>query len=510
MGRGHTEAMGPRESSDTGSGTGSDAGSELDSAADTDTATAGAADTATAGAADTAGAEFSADVTASRQELWTWLSRPGAAVRLTPPWQPMTVRHEAADLRSGIARLRVAGVPWTAAHQPDGYVEGSAFTDQLTTEPLRRVLHWRHRHELTELPGGGVRMTDHLAARVPEALLRSGFDFRARQMAGDLAAHRRWSQQPLTIAVTGASGLIGTALTALLGGGGHRVIRLARAGQRPADPPPGALRYEYRDWQPDRPDPAVLDQVDAVVHLAGAGILGRFTDAHKQALRASRIGPTGALAAAARDAGVPTFVQASAIGYYGADASPGEPSAAELTESAPAGDDFLAHVVRDWESAGADALAGTGTRHVAVRTGLVLTPAGGLLRPLRPAFELGLGGKIGDGRQWMSWIGIDDLLDVYLRAVADPDLSGPVNAVAPNPVTNNDFTKTLGRVLHRPTLLPIPELGPRLLLGRQATDEFVLASQRVAPSALEAVHHSWRHAELAAALGHLFGKTDRS
>lgn len=508
--------MGSRESSDTRSGTGSNAGSELDGAADpatpgaADPATAGAADPSAAGAADTAGAEFSADFTASREELWTWLSRPGAAVRLTPPWQPMTVRHEAADLRSGIARLRVAGVPWTAAHQPDGYVEGSVFTDQLTTEPLRRVLRWRHRHQLTELPAGGVRMTDRLAAQVPEAVLRSGFDFRTRQVAGDLAAHRRWSQRPLTVAVSGASGLIGTALTALLGGGGHRVIRLARPGQRPGDPPPGALRYEYRDWQPDRPDPAVLDGVDAVVHLAGAGILGRFTDAHKRALRDSRIGPTGALAAAARDAGVPSFVQASAIGYYGADASPGEPSAVELTESAPAGDDFLAQLVRDWESAGADALAGSGTRHVAVRTGLVLTPAGGLLRPLRPAFELGLGGKIGDGQQWMSWIGIDDLLDVYLRAVADPELSGPVNAVAPNPVTNNDFTKTLGRVLHRPTLLPIPELGPRLLLGRQATDEFVLASQRVAPSALEAVRHSWRHAELAAALRHLFGKTGRS
>ncbi|NNG35632.1 TIGR01777 family oxidoreductase [Nakamurella aerolata] len=453
-------------------------------------------------------ATFSAEIPESRDRLWTWLGRPGAAVRLTPPWQPISVRHEAADLRDGVARLRVGGLPWTATHQPDGYVEGSRFTDELTTQPLDRVLQWRHQHELADGPTGSVTMIDRLSTRVPKAMLRSVFDFRARQLTGDLAAHRRWSQRPLTIAVTGASGLIGTALSALLGGGGHRVIRLARPGQRPAEPPPGALRHEFRDWQPDRPDPAVLSGVDAVVHLAGAGILGRFTPAHRQALRASRIGPTGALARAANDAGVTTFVQASAIGYYGADASPAGAAATELTETAPAGDDFLARLVRDWEADGAQALAGTDTRHVAVRTGLVLTPAGGLLRPLRPLFTAGLGGRIGDGGQWMSWIGIDDLVDVYLRAVTDTSLSGPLNAVAPNPVTNKAFTEIFGRVLHRPTLLPVPALGPRLLLGQQATEEFVLASQRVAPAALTAANHPWRHPELTAALAHLLGKTD--
>jgi uncharacterized protein (TIGR01777 family) len=190
--------------------------------------------------------------------------------------------------------------------------------------------------------------------------------------------------------------------------------------------------------------------VDAVVHLAGASIAGRFTDAHRAAIRGSRIAPTRSLAElAGRTPDGPTvFVSASAIGYYGPDRGD-----EVLDESAARGEGFLADVVADWEQATASA-AEAGLRVVNVRTGLVQSPRGGTLRLFYPLFSTGLGGRLGDGHTWQSWIGIDDLVDVYHRALYDAGLSGPVNAVAPEPVRNAAYTKTLARVLRRPAVLP--------------------------------------------------------
>jgi hypothetical protein len=328
------------------------------------------------------------------------------------------------------------------------------------------------------------------------------FGYRHRQLAGDLNAHR-WARakqpEPLTVAVTGASGLIGTALTALLTTGGHRVIRLVRH--------PARSETE-RQWDPGEPAADLLDGVDAVVHLAGAGIAGRFTDAHKREIRGSRIEPTRRLAelaattagAAGAGNGPATFISASAIGYYGA--ARGEEV---LTEDSPPGTGFLAGVVADWEAA-TEPAADAGLRTVLVRTGIVQTPKGGTLRLLFPLFEAGLGGKIGDGRQWLSWIGIDDLTDVYLRALADPALSGPVNAVAPDPVRNADYTRTLGRVLRRPTVVPVPGFGPRLLLGEEGARELAEAGQRIRPDALLTAGHVFRYTRLEPALRHLLGR----
>jgi hypothetical protein len=340
-----------------------------------------------------------------------------------------------------------------------------------------------------------TRVSDDVQTPVPASALRQMFAYRHRQLAADLAA-QRWAalhrSEPLTVAVTGASGVVGTALTALLTTGGHRVIRLVRH--------PAKTDGE-RQWQPDQPDPELLAGVDAVVHLAGVSIAGRFTPAHKRAVRDSRVGPTRRLAelAAATADGPQTFISASAIGYYGADR--GDEILGE--DSAP-GNDFLASLVVDWEAATAPAAA-AGLRVVQVRTGIVQTPRGGTLKLLFPLFEVGLGGRLGSGRQWLSWIGIDDLADVYLRVLVDAALSGPVNAVAPDPVRNLDYTRALGKVLRRPTIVPVPGFGPRLLLGAEGARELAEASQRVRPDALLAAGHTFRYPRLEPALRHLLG-----
>jgi uncharacterized protein (TIGR01777 family) len=295
------------------------------------------------------------------------------------------------------------------------------------------------------------------------------------------------------VAVSGASGLVGSALTAFLSTGGHRVIRLVRR---------TAANPGERQWNPDDPDRDLRAGADAVSHLAGASIAGRFTAAHRREIRDSRIGPTRRLAelAAGTPAGPTTLICASAVGYYGYDRGDDV-----LTEDSERGDGYLADVVADWEDALAPAEQ-AGARVVRIRTGIVQSPRGGTLRLMRPLFTTGLGGRLGSGRQWLPWIGIDDLIDIYHRALWDPGLSGPVNAVAPNPVRNSEYTTTLGRVLRRPTVLPVPGLGPRLLLGAQGARELAGASQQVLPRRLTEADHRFRTPELEPALRHLLGR----
>jgi uncharacterized protein len=193
------------------------------------------------------------------------------------------------------------------------------------------------------------------------------------------------------------------------------------------------------------------------------------------------------------------FVSASAVGFYGYDRGD-----ALLCEDSVRGDGFLADVVADWEAATGPA-ADAGMRVVNVRTGVVQAAAGGTLRLLRPLFLAGLGGRLGNGEQWLSWIGIDDLLDVYYRALYDARLTGPVNAVGPEPVRNSEYTKSLAGVLHRPALLPVPSFGPRLLLGGQGVRELAEADQRVVPTKLKQLGHRFRHATVSDALAHQLG-----
>src|SRR5580658_8852023 len=446
-------------------------------------------------------------VNAGLTDVFAWHGRPGAMTRLTPPWLPVRVLQETNSLRDGRAVLGwPGGLRWVAVHQPAGYDPPNMFADELESCPLTAVLSWRHRHhfapngEAGEATERATLVTDAVDTTLPARMLRSMFAYRHRQLADDLAAQARaraLCPEPLTIAVTGSGGLIGTALTALLTTGGHRVIRLVRRLPRHA-----GERY----WRPEEPGPELLSGIDAVIHLAGASIGGRFTAGRKQEIRDSRITPTrrlAGLAAAGHPTGAPglrAFVTASAIGIYGPDRGD-----EVLTETSARGDGFLADVVADWEDATAPAVR-AGLRTVQVRTGLVQTPRGGMLHLLYPLFAAGLGGRLGSGKQWLAWIGLDDLLDIYLRAVLDPALSGPVNAVAPAPVRNADYTATLAGLLHRPALVPVPPLGPRLLLGGEGARELAEASQRVCPERLTEAGHQFRYPELDAALRHMLGR----
>jgi uncharacterized protein (TIGR01777 family) len=291
------------------------------------------------------------------------------------------------------------------------------------------------------------------------------------------------------VAISGASGLLGSALAASLQADGHRVVRFVRG---------GVTRDDEIGWDPDegRIDAPALEGIDAVVHLAGEGIAThRWSAQQKRRIRDSRSKGTSVLAGAvaSRERRPRVLVSASAIGYYG---NRGDEI---LTEDSSPGDDFLAGVCTTWEAETKPA-ADAGVRTVIMRTGIVLSADGGALKNMLLPFRLGLGGKQGSGRQWMSWIAIDDEVAALRAAIDDDRLRGPVNVVAPNPVTNADFARALGNVLHRPTVLPTPLLPLKLRYGGELVDSLLLVSQRVSPTRLEAVSFPFRYPVLEPAL----------
>jgi len=295
------------------------------------------------------------------------------------------------------------------------------------------------------------------------------------------------------VAVSGSSGLIGRALVQALRNRGDEVLRLVR---RPATAP------DELSWDPSAGQ-APLDglvEVDGLVHLAGAGIGDqRWTHQRRQEIRESRVQGTTTLAEAVasicgqRPSSPPVMVSGSAIGYYG------DRGEEELDEGSGPGEGFLAEVCRDWEAATRPA-AKAGARVALVRTGVVLSARGGALARQLPLFRLGLGGNLGSGQQWLSWITLQDEVAVLLACLDRSDLEGPVNATAPNPVRNAEFTRTLGRVLGRPARLGVPRGALRLALGGQLADEALLASQRVLPRRLLEAGFTFQHPELEAGL----------
>ena len=291
----------------------------------------------------------------------------------------------------------------------------------------------------------------------------------------------------LTVALSGSSGLVGTRLRQALTAAGHKVIALVRT-------QPNTTDQNSRYWNPDCPDPAVLDNVDVVVHLAGASIMGRFTNKHRQAIRQSRITPTRRLAELVADTpSVHAMVCASAVGYYGYDVTDA------VTESHGAGTGFLAEVCADWEAA-CDPARAADKRVVSIRTGLVLDGSGGILKVLVRLTKTGLNGPLGGGDQWFAWVGASDLCAIYLQAVTDPTLTGPVNAVGPELITNADFTRALGSALRRPTLVPVPAVAAMLVLGRVGARELALASQKVVPEVLQRRGYRFQHSTVSEAI----------
>jgi hypothetical protein len=391
--------------------------------------------------------------------------------------------------------------PWIAEYRD---VEvGHRFTDVQVKGPFAK---WSHTHAIDADGSGACFLEDHVTYRLPlgavgrlfggglvRRKLNRLFQYRHRVLDGDLRAQAR-GVRPMRILVTGSSGLVGSSLIPRLKTRAHDVLRAVR-GKAPGE---GEVAWDAKEGFTD---PRALEGIDAVVHLAGESIAsGRWTEARKKRIRDSRVEGTRSIAdAIARlETPRPALICASAVGIYG------DRGADVVSETSPPGEDFLAGVCRDWEAACRPA-ADAGARVVNVRFGVILSPAGGALAKMLPPFKLGVGGRLGSGDQFMSWVTIDDVVSAIDFALATEDIQGPVNVVAPRPVTNREFTKTLGRVLRRPTVLPVPAFVLRTLLGEMA-DSLLLSGARVAPKSLEAAGFTFQHPTLEEGLRHVLGR----
>ena len=450
---------------------------------------------------------------ASAEELLAWHARPGAFERLMPPWEQIELRQAARSLTNGERAEFVMPIGpfrqrWIAEHH--ALTDGIGFRDQQIVGPFAR---WEHTHRMTsaENTNSASWLEDRIHYDVPLAAigrallgrhirksLERTFAYRQRVTAADLAAHQaaRETQgiKPMNILVTGSTGLVGSAVVPFLTTGGHRVLRLVRAAPRNAD---------EIAWNPTAGtiDADKLEGVDAVVHLAGDNIAhGRWTAAKKARIRDSRVSGTHLLSAAlAKLNRKPrVLVSASAIGFYG------ERGDETMTESSPPGTSFLCQVCRDWEAATEPAKQ-AGIRVVNLRIGVVLTPRGGALAKMLTPFKLCAGGVVGSGRQYWSWIALDDVVGAIHHAITHDQLTGPVNAVAPETLTNAAFTKILGRVLHRPTIAPLPAFVVTLMLGEMG-EELLLGSTRVVPNRLQETGYQFRCPTLEGALRHVLGR----
>jgi uncharacterized protein (TIGR01777 family) len=444
------------------------------------------------------------------EELWAWHLRPGGIERGTAPWDRVRVAARTGGVEEG-ARVTLSvpfgplRLPWVSEYRDVDPRRGFA-----AVQISGPFAHWVHVHGMAdgggrtsiledrvEYAGRGGPIGRAMARRAVTRRLSALLRYRHETLAADLAAHARVADRPrLTVGITGASGLLGTALTHFLTTGGHRVVRFTR-GPSAAAPPAGATEVR---WDPARgfADPDGVPPLDACVHFAGAGVADRrWTPARKALVRDTRVEGTATLARALAALPRPprTLLCASATGFYG---SQGRTT---VDESAPNGTGFLAGVVRDWEAAAHPARA-AGLRVAHLRLGLVITPAGGFLKAVLPLFKAGVGGPVGDGTQGLSWVGIDDVIGAFHHALFDERIDGPVNVTAPEPVSNAAFTRALGQAIHRPAVVPAPAFGLRLLLGREMADETALSSAWVTPSRLAAAGYAFRHATLGAALAH--------
>lgn len=437
----------------------------------------------------------------SAESLFAWHMRPGAFERLAPPWDRVEVEKWATPDQIGqraILRVRVGpGVwkRWVAEYRE--YEPGRLFRDVQISGPFAA---FDHRHIMEPNGPRDSWLEDRIEYAPPlgalgqlvaggwvRRSLENMFAYRHKTTADDLAAFAAAPTGDLRVAVTGASGLVGTALTPFLTAGGHSVTRVTRRDEHFVAPSDG--------WE----------SCDAVVHLAGAGIADkRWSVARKEAIRRSRVEGTERLCRDLAAARRPprTLICASAIGIYG------DRGDEMLDESSAAGDDFLANVCRDWEAATEPARA-AGIRVVNLRFGVVLSARGGALAKMLPPFRMGAGGPVGNGRQWMSWIALDDAIGAIHHAICCEKLAGPVNAVAPEPIRNTDFGRILGRVLSRPAFAPLPAFAARLAFGELA-DALLLASQRVAPRRLSETGYRFRYPDLTSALAYQLGAIQKS
>lgn len=442
------------------------------------------------------------------EEAFAWHTRPGALDRLLPPWEKVRVLSQTGGIQDGdrvefLVYLGPVPVRWVAEHRD--YQPNRQFRDVQLRGPLAA---WDHRHLFEPEGPGQCTLEDRIEYALPGGLLgrwaglgrvrrqlEQMFQYRHATTAADLAAHAKHQGEPLDVCISGSSGLIGSTLVPFLTTGGHRVRRIVR--QKSSDDP-NLISWDAASGTLDAEK---LEGTDVVVHLAGENIAaGRWTEAKKSRVLQSRVKGTLELAQTLARLERPprVLVVASATGYYG---NRGD---AVLDEDAGPGSGFLADVCRQWEAA-AEPAVDRGIRVVHARFGIVLSPRGGALAKVLPLFRLGLGGRLGDGQSYWSWISSDDAVGAIHHAIITPSIAGPMNVVTPNPVRNAEFTRTLARVLGRPALLPVPAFALRTTLGDVA-DEMLLASTRVIPRRLFAAGYEFRHPTLEGALRHLLGR----
>lgn len=420
----------------------------------------------------------------------------------------MEVIEPAAGLAEGsrtVLRVRTGPFPlrWVARHRD--VIAGQQFVDVQEVGPFAR---YTHLHRFEAHGAGRSTMTDRIeylpplgaAGAVASPMIKRRLErllsYRHELLRGDLEAQSRFAgHAPMRLAITGGTGTVGRSLIPFLQTSGHEARHMTRSPHRPGD-----VEWNYRAGHIEA---VKLDGLDAVVHLAGENIGARWTASRKKAIWESRaIGTRFLCETLARLHRPPrVLVCASAVGVYG---NRGDEVLTEESRLPARPTDFLAEVCREWETATAPARE-AGIRVVNLRFGIILTPAGGALAGLLVPFRLGLGGPVGDGRQWMSWIGVDDVVGVIHHALLTDELSGPVNATAPHPRTNQEFTAALGRALHRPAKLSVPARAVRLALGEMGNSA-LLSSARVLPTRLLESGYVFRHPHLPGALRFLLGR----
>lgn len=449
--------------------------------------------------------EYATRIGVSAEEAFHWHSREGAFERLQPPWEKIDVIHRTDGINDGALvnlAIRIGPITRQWLLQHSHYVYGEHFKDTQVKGPF---LHWEHSHHFEKISENESVYKDSISYQLPFGVLGERlfdrfirnkleklFKYRHAIVKHDLEVHRRYkSAKYLKILIVGGTGLLGHSLIPFFKTGGHEVKILSRTKK------PDTL---FWDPESDSIPKYSLEGFDAVINLAGENISqGRWSAEKKQRIKESRVKATELLCKTLASLKTPpkVLLNASAIGFYG---NRGDEI---LTEKSSVGSGFLPEVCMEWEKASAFA-SQAGIRTLSLRFGMVLSGHGGALTAMLMPFMFGLGGVVGSGKQWISWIAIEDVLGSMMHLISHEMISGPVNIVSPNPVRNETFTKALGKVLNRPTFLPFPAFAARLFLGEMA-DELLLASTRVHPEVLEKTHYRFHSADIESALQHLIG-----
>ena len=458
-------------------------------------------------------------IEAPSEEVFAWHTRFGAFERLTPPWETVQIIQRNGSVKDGDQLVMKVSTPfpiqWVAEHR--NYIHGKQFCDFQVSGPFAK---WEHTHLIEPEGESACQLEDYIEYSLPMGVLGEAvagksirqklsrmFDYRHEVTKQDIMLHQQHKGEKMKIAITGSAGLVGSALVPFLTTGGHEVKRLVRPGGSGLNiTGPASQLVSEVHWNPltGEIDKESLEGIDAIIHLAGEPIAGgRWNTETKKQIQDSRIQGTRLISQTISDLQTPpkVLLSASAIGFYG------DRGDETLNEESQSGAGFLSEVCESWEQETDSAKKNV--RVVNLRFGIVLSPAGGALAKMLLPFQLGIAGNLSVlGRQYMSWIGLDDVIGIVHHALTNEDLNGPINVVSPNPVRNSEYTRTLNRVLGRPfpmNRFPIPSFGARALFGEMA-DALLLSSTKVEPSCLVQTDYEFRHPKLEGALRFMMGR----